>query len=94
MSIYAIGDLHLAFGENKPMDIFGENWENHTEKIKQDWLSKVKEEDTVILAGDFSWAMKLQNTILDFKYLSELPGKKILLKWVEFGRNSSRIKRT
>ncbi len=80
MSIYVIGDLHLAFGENKPMDIFGKNWENHTEKIKQDWLSKVKEEDTVILAGDFSWAMKLQDTLLDFQYINALPGKKILLK--------------
>jgi len=80
MSIYVIGDLHLAFGENKPMDIFGDNWTNHSEKIKQDWLSKVKDEDTVILAGDFSWAMKLQNTIQDFEYLNELPGKKILLK--------------
>lgn len=80
MSIYAIGDLHLSFGENKPMDIFGENWENHAEKIKQDWISKVNEEDTVILSGDFSWAMKLQNTILDFQYINEMPGKKILLK--------------
>lgn len=80
MSIYVIGDLHLAFGENKPMDIFGKNWENHTEKIKEDWKSKVKENDTVILAGDFSWAMKLKDTILDFQYIDELPGKKILLK--------------
>ena len=80
MSIYIIGDLHLAFGENKPMDVFGDNWTNHSEKIKQDWLSKVKKEDTVILAGDFSWAMKLQDTIQDFEYLNQLPGKKILLK--------------
>lgn len=80
MSIYAIGDLHLSFEENKPMDIFGDNWVNHTEKIKQDWISKVKKEDTVILAGDFSWAMKLQDTILDFRYINDMPGKKILLK--------------
>lgn len=80
MSIYVIGDLHLSFGENKPMDVFGVNWEGHYEKIKNDWLSKVKESDTVILAGDFSWAMKLQNTILDFEYLNGLPGRKILLK--------------
>lgn len=80
MSIYAIGDLHLSFSEDKPMDIFGDNWTNHAEKIKQDWLSKVKDEDTVVLAGDFSWAMKLENTLADFEYIKSLPGKKILLK--------------
>lgn len=80
MSIYTIGDLHLSFQENKPMDIFGENWKNHEEKIKKDWLNKVKEEDTVILPGDFSWAMYLENTYEDFKYLNQLPGKKILLR--------------
>lgn len=80
MSIYTIGDLHLAFQENKPMSIFGDNWKNHEEKIKEDWLKKVKEEDTVILPGDFSWAMYLENTIKDFEYLNNLPGKKILLK--------------
>ena len=80
MAIYAIGDLHLSFQENKPMSIFGENWKNHEEKIKEDWLSKVNEEDLVILPGDFSWAMDLKNTYLDFKYLNELPGQKLLLK--------------
>lgn len=80
MAIYAIGDLHLSFQENKPMSIFGDNWGNHEEKIKKDWLSKVNEEDLVILPGDFSWAMDLKNTYLDFKYLNELPGKKLLLK--------------
>lgn len=80
MSIYTIGDLHLSFSQNKPMDIFGENWINHTEKIKKDWQLKVKEDDTVILAGDFSWAMKLEDTLADFNFIKELPGKKILLK--------------
>jgi hypothetical protein len=80
MSIYVIGDLHLSFSQNKPMNVFGSNWENHTEKIKQDWLSKVKPEDTVLLLGDFSWAMKLTDTLLDFEYINNLPGKKILLK--------------
>ena len=80
MAIYTIADLHLSFGTNKPMDIFGQNWLNYEEKIKQDWLSKVKEEDTVILPGDFSWAMYLQDTYKDFKYLNSLPGKKLLLK--------------
>ena len=80
MAIYTIGDMHLSFGESKPMDIFGENWTNHEEKIKQDWLSKVKEEDTVMHLGDFSWAMHLKDTIKDFEFLDSLPGKKILLK--------------
>lgn len=80
MSIYAIADLHLAFGINKPMDIFGKNWEGHVEKIRLDWKEKVKPDDIVLLPGDFSWAMYLENTYLDFEYLNQLPGKKILLK--------------
>lgn len=80
MSIYIIGDLHLSFETNKPMNIFGQNWENHSEKIKKDWIEKVKPEDTIILAGDFSWATYLEEIYKDFNYLSQLPGKKILLK--------------
>lgn len=80
MSIYTIGDLHLSFENPKPMNIFGDNWENHEEKIREDWMSKVKEEDTVIHPGDFSWAMHLKDTYKDFKYLCSLPGKKIMLK--------------
>ena len=80
MAVFVIGDLHLSFKNPKPMNIFGNNWDNHEEKIKNDWLKKVKEEDTVMLIGDFSWAMKIQDAYLDFKYLEELPGKKILLK--------------
>ena len=80
MSIYAIADLHLSFQENKPMSIFGENWEDHEEKIKKDWKEKVKKEDIVLMPGDFSWAMDLKNTYEDFKYLNNLPGKKIMLK--------------
>ena len=80
MSIFVIGDLHLSFGTNKPMDIFGVNWENHSDKIKENWIKKVTENDLVILPGDFSWAMDLEDTYEDFKFLSSLPGKKILLK--------------
>ncbi len=80
MSIYVIADLHLSFKKPKPMDIFGDNWENHERKIKEDWLKKVKDNDVVVLPGDFSWAMNLEDAYLDFKYLNELPGKKILLK--------------
>lgn len=80
MSIYVIGDLHLSFSADKPMDVFGMNWENHAEKIKANWISKVKENDTVILPGDFSWATYLEETYKDFEFLNSLPGKKILSK--------------
>ena len=80
MSIYAIGDLHLSYSENKPMNIFGNNWEEHELKIKENWIKKVKQDDLVILPGDFSWSMKLEDTKKDFEYLNNLPGKKILIK--------------
>ena len=80
MSIYVIADLHLSFSQDKPMDIFGKNWENHAEKIKQDWLARVRLEDTVILPGDFSWSMYLDETDKDFEFINDLPGQKILLK--------------
>ena len=80
MSIYIIGDLHLSFSTNKPMDIFGDNWEKHEEKIKENWIKKVSPEDTVIIPGDFSWATYLEDTCSDFEYLNSLPGNKILLK--------------
>lgn len=80
MSIYVIADLHLSFSSNKPMDIFGENWGKHDEKIKRNWIEKVKEDDYVILPGDFSWATYLEDTKVDFAYLNALPGTKILLK--------------
>ena len=80
MSIFVIADLHLSLRVPKPMDIFGDNWSGHEEKIKKDWLEKVKENDLVILPGDFSWEIYLENTKLDFGYLNSLPGKKLMLK--------------
>ncbi len=80
MAIYTISDLHLSLGVGKPMNIFGDNWENHEKKVKDNWLKKVKEEDLVILPGDFSWAMYLEEAKKDFEYLNELPGTKYLLK--------------
>ena len=62
------------------MDIFGDNWTKHEEKIKKDWNEKVEEEDLVVLPGDFSWATYIEDTIPDFEYLNNLPGKKIMLK--------------
>ena len=80
MSIYAIADLHLSFGENKPMEIFGDNWSNHHEKIKEHWIQTVREDDLVLLAGDFSWATYLEETYKDFEYLNNLPRKKDFIK--------------
>ena len=80
MSIFVIGDLHLSFNNPKPMDIFGEHWAGHEEKIKNNWIENVKEDDLVILPGDFSWETYLADTKQDFYYLNNLPGKKILLK--------------
>ncbi len=80
MSIYTIGDLHLSFNKNKPMSIFGENWEKHEDKIKKNWEEKIRENDYIIIPGDFSWATYLEEAYEDFKYLNELPGNKILLK--------------
>ena len=81
MGIFAISDLHLSFGiKSKPMDIFGNKWVNYIEKLKINWENKIKDEDYVLIAGDFSWATYLEETKEDFKFLNDLPGKKILLK--------------
>ncbi len=78
--VFVIGDLHLSFGVDKPMEIFGYKWENHIEKLTNNWIEQVKEDDTVILAGDFSWSSNLDDAYKDFEYINNLPGKKILLK--------------
>ena len=80
MSIFVIGDLHLSFNNPKPMDIFGENWSGHEEKIRSNWIENVAENDLVILPGDFSWETYLNDTKADFEFLNSLPGKKLLLK--------------
>ena len=79
MSIFAISDLHLSFGTDKPMNIF-RGWDNHTERLSANWKRLIKPEDTVVLPGDFSWALKLEESAEDFRFLENLPGKKILLK--------------
>ncbi|MBQ8884824.1 MAG: metallophosphoesterase [Clostridia bacterium] len=80
MKIYAIGDLHLSSNAEKPMDIFGGNWEGHLEKIKTDWREKVSEEDVVLIPGDISWAMKLEGALEDLRSLTDLPGKKVFIR--------------
>lgn len=80
MKIFGISDLHLSFGTNKPMDIFGNVWKNYEEKIKANWLKQVTDDDIVIIPGDISWGMTLKETKSDFEYINKLPGKKILLR--------------
>ena len=80
MALFAISDLHLPLGVNKPMDVFGRDWENYVEKLKENWQANVKNEDTVVMPGDFSWAMHLRDSQADFEFLQALPGRKILLR--------------
>ena len=80
MSIYVISDLHISVDGQKPMDIFGGNWTGHMEKLKQNWISLVGPDDTVLMPGDFCWAMDLKEAAGDFAWLSALPGKKVLSK--------------
>lgn len=79
MSLFAIADLHLSLGEDKPMDVFT-GWNNYVNRLKENWCKIVTDNDTVVIAGDISWAMKLEETYTDFKWIDELPGRKILLK--------------
>nr|WP_300004804.1 metallophosphoesterase [Tissierella sp.] len=78
--IYGIGDLHFDYSKEKAMDIFGDNWIEHEEQIIEDWKKKVKEEDIVLIPGDISWALKLEEAYFDLKRIDELPGKKVFIK--------------
>ncbi len=80
MKVFAISDLHLSINNSKPMDIFGPVWSNYIDDIIKDWKQKVTDEDVVLIAGDLSWAMKLQDAIEDINFLSKLPGKKIIIR--------------
>jgi len=79
MSLYAIGDLHLCLGAPKPMDVFGGAWVGYMEKLKNG-LSVLQPEDTLILLGDLSWALGLEEATADFSWLNTVPGRKIILK--------------
>ncbi|GAB6168117.1 metallophosphoesterase [Clostridium carnis] len=80
MALYAISDLHLAFTTDKPMDIFGEKWLKHDEKIKNNWIEKINEEDMILIAGDISWSMRAEESKIDLDWIEALPGKKIISK--------------
>ncbi len=79
MALYAIGDTHLSLGSAKPMDVFGGVWEGYVDKLREGF-SRVRAEDTVVLCGDLSWGMSLEEAREDFAFLDALPGKKYLLK--------------
>ncbi len=78
--IFIIADLHLSFGTDKPMDIFGKAWENHTVRLEENWRAAVDERDLVIVPGDLSWGLKENEAIPDLEFINKLPGKKILMK--------------
>ena len=80
MRLYAIADLHLPGGDEKPMDVFGPQWDHHFERISADWRTRVTAEDTVLIPGDISWAMQLGQAAADLQALGELPGRKVLIK--------------
>ncbi len=82
MKIWAIGDPHLSFHEdvNKPMGVFGFGWENHAERLKLAWTERVSKDDIVLVPGDISWGLKLEEAMPDIEWLHELPGKKLISK--------------
>ena len=79
MALYAIGDLHLSFGTDKPMDVFGGAWSGYVDKLREN-LSVIQPEDTTVLLGDLSWALDLQNAKEDFAFINAMPGRKIIIK--------------
>ena len=80
MSLFAIADLHLSLSVNKPMDIFGERWSNHIEKLTKNWNETVSEDDVVVIPGDISWAINFDEAKADFDYINKLNGTKIISK--------------
>ena len=79
MALYVLGDTHLSLGASKPMDVFP-GWNGYVERLERNWRKLIKPEDTIVLAGDISWAMRLNDTRRDFAFLQELPGQKLIMK--------------
>ncbi|MDR2133042.1 MAG: metallophosphoesterase [Clostridiales Family XIII bacterium] len=80
MGIYAIADLHLSLSSEKPMDIYGGIWVDHAKKTEENWRREVGEGDTVLIAGDISWALKQKDAEPDLRWIAALPGKKVLIR--------------
>ena len=79
-TIWALADLHLSGQSNKPMDIFGSEWEDHPDRIMQGWKENVRDDDLIIVPGDISWAMHLEDAACDLDWLASLPGRKVLVR--------------
>ena len=79
MSLFAIADTHLSFGTDKPMNVFS-GWQDYEKRLEKNWNAVVTERDTVVIAGDISWGMKLEDTLEDFRFLNKLNGTKIITK--------------
>lgn len=79
MALYVLGDPHLSFRAHKPMDVFGGAWDGYVDKLRAG-LSILREEDTIVLAGDISWGMSLEEAEEDFAFLNSFPGRKLILK--------------
>ncbi len=92
MAVYALGDLHLSFARPKPMYIFGPGWDNHPQKVRQNWNRTVSDGDLTIIPGDISWAMKLEEAAADLNWLAGLNGQKLLIRgnhdywWTSIGK--------
>ena len=92
MKVFAIADLHLPGRDAKPMEVFGDHWLNHFERIAEDWAARVGPDDLVLLPGDLSWAMRLEDATDDLRAIGDLPGKKAILRgnhdywWSSIGR--------
>jgi len=80
MSIYAISDLHLPFFKNHSMEIFGDVWIDYEKKLEKNWRETIKESDTILIPGDISWATYIRDAVVDFKFIENLPGSKIISK--------------
>ena len=78
--LFALSDPHLSFGCAKPMDVFGPRWDNHTERILENWRTTVRPGDVVLVPGDISWGMRLADAMPDLEFLAGLPGRKVLLR--------------
>lgn len=78
MSLYVLSDTHLSLTTDKPMDVFGSRWQHHDLRIREEWERTVVEDDTVVLAGDISWAMSMEEAYPDLAYLDRLPGRKLI----------------
>lgn len=98
MALFALGDLHLSETVNKPMDVFGEAWTRHADKIKERWLNIVQPSDVVLIPGDISWAMTLVQATADLDWLGALPGSKVMIRgnhdywWSGIGKVRSVLK--